>query len=615
MTADDQTPASLRVAQVARLRDALDAAADGPVDEGWAAIAARAATAEPVPTAPRRTGRWLAVAAALVVVASGVALATRDTATPTSRADVDGAWCAVLDRPARSDLGIVVFVEPDATDEAIEAVRTVLTGSALVGEVTYVDRDASYAETLRLFEDQPTMLEVLEPEDVPTSFRTSVTDTAARSALDEELAGLPAVLESEVEPAALRSVFARLVLLARNGYPSATVSRPIDPDVVDALVSTAPTELTDAVAALVPVLRAGPTLETEPSPDAAAVVADAEDRCGLSVDAAFEPGPSDRASTTTTPTATTGPVEPAPTGAEATGWVVPVGLPAGWTVTSITVGVGSVVADCGVDVPVSGVQWVDAQGRSVTVTLERCVDEAPRVDGVEGIETAEVDLGSGVTATSPSGDVDQFLAWETADGVITASGRDVDAPTLASVARHVVDAGGITADAPAGWDVLDRWEARPTWPAVQVEMISPGGTRVMYTASPPGTASGRGFLLRRPTAAVPGGLPSASVRQGDTWWAVRSVGIAPSVDVSVMVLVPVETRPADEAATQQLVDALRPVDVEAWRAFLSAVPGDLGALLTADAPADLADVDPSDLPTPSMPGPDDPPPTTTTQPG
>src|SRR4051812_10941522 len=66
-----------------------------------------------------------------------------------------------------------VFMQPQATDSQIEAVRSQLTQlqDTEVRRVTYVDHDAAYKEMRSLFADQPNVVDSLKPSDAPTSFR------------------------------------------------------------------------------------------------------------------------------------------------------------------------------------------------------------------------------------------------------------------------------------------------------------------------------------------------------------------------------------------------------------------------------------------------------------
>lgn len=76
----------------------------------------------------------------------------------------------------RGDVDLIIFLDPEISDEQVEAIQTSLDENPEVAEASYVDRDEAYAEALELFADQPTMRDLLRPEDVPTSFRVKPTN-------------------------------------------------------------------------------------------------------------------------------------------------------------------------------------------------------------------------------------------------------------------------------------------------------------------------------------------------------------------------------------------------------------------------------------------------------
>jgi len=103
------------------------------------------------------------VTVAVALTLAGVALLVRE--------GVDG-----LSGKFRNDVDIIVFLEPDVTEDQIDALQRSLDDNPEVREATYVDRDEAFAEAQELFADEPTMQELLRPEDVPTSFRVKPTN-------------------------------------------------------------------------------------------------------------------------------------------------------------------------------------------------------------------------------------------------------------------------------------------------------------------------------------------------------------------------------------------------------------------------------------------------------
>jgi cell division transport system permease protein len=92
----------------------------------------------------------------------------------------------------RGDVSIVVFVEPDASQEQIDAIERSLEENPEVARAVYVDKQESFEEAQRLFEDSEVMLELLREEDLPTSFRVT-----PRNPDIEAVVSLRSVLERE----------------------------------------------------------------------------------------------------------------------------------------------------------------------------------------------------------------------------------------------------------------------------------------------------------------------------------------------------------------------------------------------------------------------------------
>ncbi|HLU43319.1 MAG TPA: permease-like cell division protein FtsX [Microthrixaceae bacterium] len=79
----------------------------------------------------------------------------------------------------RSDVQMFVYMNPSATEEQVESVRNELEGNPQVGEVDFLNKEATYAEFQRLFEDQPDFVQAIKPEELPQSFRVKPTSTDA----------------------------------------------------------------------------------------------------------------------------------------------------------------------------------------------------------------------------------------------------------------------------------------------------------------------------------------------------------------------------------------------------------------------------------------------------
>ncbi len=65
----------------------------------------------------------------------------------------------------------VVFLNPDANQDQIDAVKRDLDDSPEVEKTTFIDQNAAYEEFKQLFSDSPEMIDSVTPEILPPSFR------------------------------------------------------------------------------------------------------------------------------------------------------------------------------------------------------------------------------------------------------------------------------------------------------------------------------------------------------------------------------------------------------------------------------------------------------------
>jgi cell division transport system permease protein len=70
----------------------------------------------------------------------------------------------------------IVFMNPDATQDQIDAVQADLEDNPQVDKVTFFDKQQAYDEFKRLYPDTPELVEALTPEQMPTSFRVVPAD-------------------------------------------------------------------------------------------------------------------------------------------------------------------------------------------------------------------------------------------------------------------------------------------------------------------------------------------------------------------------------------------------------------------------------------------------------
>ncbi len=118
-------------------------------------------------------------------------------------------------RGLSQDVQLFVYMNPTATDEQIDSVAKSLDENPQVDTVDFLDREATYAEFQRLFEDQPDFVDAIEAEDLPQSFRVKPTSTDADvvSSVGKEFEDLAGVLRVEYAAEYARQVQKSLTTL------------------------------------------------------------------------------------------------------------------------------------------------------------------------------------------------------------------------------------------------------------------------------------------------------------------------------------------------------------------------------------------------------------------
>ncbi|MDH4074541.1 MAG: permease-like cell division protein FtsX, partial [Acidimicrobiia bacterium] len=99
---------------------------------------------------------------------------------------------------ATGSVDLVVWLDSTATDADINAVRTFLDGSPAVRSSSYKDQESAWADFQLAYADQPEVLELVHPTDLPTSFQVDleVNDSDVVAALENELQALPNVSQT-----------------------------------------------------------------------------------------------------------------------------------------------------------------------------------------------------------------------------------------------------------------------------------------------------------------------------------------------------------------------------------------------------------------------------------
>ena len=75
----------------------------------------------------------------------------------------------------------IVFMNPNATDAQIDAVRTELEDNPQIRSADFCDQQCAYEEFQDLFADDPQLIENVEPEILPPSFKVKPVDAETDS--------------------------------------------------------------------------------------------------------------------------------------------------------------------------------------------------------------------------------------------------------------------------------------------------------------------------------------------------------------------------------------------------------------------------------------------------
>ena len=74
------------------------------------------------------------------------------------------------------DVEFIVWIDADASNEQIETVSRALEESPVVADARYITRQETFAEFQDFWADSPEILDAVEPDQLPTSFRVIPTD-------------------------------------------------------------------------------------------------------------------------------------------------------------------------------------------------------------------------------------------------------------------------------------------------------------------------------------------------------------------------------------------------------------------------------------------------------
>jgi cell division transport system permease protein len=126
----------------------------------------------------------------------------------------------------RGDVGMIVFVRPDVTPEALTFIEENLKSQPNVidiGKIAYLDKAGSYEEAKRVFAGDPTTLSLLSVETIPSQFKVvpKTTDPELVRSLATQYRTLPGVAgvslaEDEFDVISTLSGFVRTVTIVMS---------------------------------------------------------------------------------------------------------------------------------------------------------------------------------------------------------------------------------------------------------------------------------------------------------------------------------------------------------------------------------------------------------------
>lgn len=118
-----------------------------------------------------------------------------------------------------AEVEVSIFLNDDISAEQRDSIEQDLRDNALVQEVIYESKQAAYQNALRLFRNDPNLLQALKPDDLPASFRVKLHDPEQFEAVASEFRAVPGIQEVVDQRDVLEDFFRimRLVTWAAAG--------------------------------------------------------------------------------------------------------------------------------------------------------------------------------------------------------------------------------------------------------------------------------------------------------------------------------------------------------------------------------------------------------------
>jgi cell division transport system permease protein len=109
----------------------------------------------------------------------------------------------------RGGVEFIVYMNPEATQDQIDAVQRALDENPQVDSYDFLNKDAAYEEFRQLFErDSPELVDSVTPDVLPTSFKVRPTDTSSAvvRGLQQQFGERPGVREVVAATEAIRAI-------------------------------------------------------------------------------------------------------------------------------------------------------------------------------------------------------------------------------------------------------------------------------------------------------------------------------------------------------------------------------------------------------------------------
>ncbi len=108
----------------------------------------------------------------------------------------------------KDDVEFIVWLDVNVQNEQIEVVQTFLDTSAYIDDSFFIDEEATFREFQSFFADEPEILQLVEPDQLPMSFQVKPADTNVESirGVANEIETFPGVKDVEFASDNIRAI-------------------------------------------------------------------------------------------------------------------------------------------------------------------------------------------------------------------------------------------------------------------------------------------------------------------------------------------------------------------------------------------------------------------------